>query len=307
MNLAPIVLFVYNRPYNTKLLLESLEQNYLSKSSTLYIYCDGPKTNLNKNEIDKIQQVKDIIYKIKFCKKVIIVESPTNKGLANSVIDGISEILKIYEKIIVLEDDLILGTNFLEYMNISLNKYENESRVMQISAFQFPIIDENNKSFFLPVITTWGWGTWKRVWENVDFEPIDWDIFLSNRNNRKKFDLNGSYPYSKMLDLQMKKNEYGSWGIRFYFDIFKKNGLTLFPSHPFVQHTDSDFSGTHKSDYINLNFKNWNSKSKVDNFPTIVDSDFLMFKYLTNYYNKRKSIIGILKRIQFRLKQLFIK
>lgn len=307
MNLAPIVLFVYNRPYHTKLLLDSLKQNKLSKDSTLYIYCDGPKTNLNKNEIEKILEVKKLINEINFCKEIIIVESSTNKGLANSVINGITEIFKLHDKIIVLEDDLLLGTNFLEYMNISLNKYETVSQVMQISGFQFPIILENKQSFFLPVITTWGWGTWKRVWNNVDFEPIDWNIFLSNKNNRKKFDLSYSYPYSKMLELQMKQNDYGSWGIRFYFDIFKKNGITLFPSHSFIQHTDGDFSGTHKSDYINLNFTNWNKQYKVDFYPSILDTDLIMFKKLTKYYKKRKSIIGILKRIIFRFKQLFQK
>jgi hypothetical protein len=307
MNLAPIVLFVYNRPYHTKLLLESLELNNLSKDSTLYIYCDGPKTNLNKNEIEKIQQVKKLIHQIDFCKETIIVESSTNKGLANSIIYGISEIFKTHDKIIVLEDDLILGTNFLDYMNYSLIKYETANRVMQISGFQFPIIHENNQSFFMPVITTWGWGTWKRVWHTVDFEPIDWNNFLSNKFNRKKFDLNGSYPYSKMLDLQMKKNHYGSWGIRFYFDVFKKNGLTLFPTHSFIQHTDGDFSGTHKSDYINLNFRNWNRHYKVNFYPSLIETDYLMFKKLTKFYKKRKSITGILKRITFRLKQLLQK
>ncbi|MDR2521309.1 MAG: hypothetical protein LBC72_01970, partial [Spirochaetaceae bacterium] len=41
--LAPVVLFVYNRPEHTLQTLEALKKNTLASESILYIFADGPK------------------------------------------------------------------------------------------------------------------------------------------------------------------------------------------------------------------------------------------------------------------------
>jgi len=243
MNLAPIVLFVYNRPSHTKLLLESLRNNKLAKYSTLFIYCDGPKLNSNYSELDKIKQVRQIIKNIKFCKEVVIIESLSNIGLANSVINGINDILKKYNKVIILEDDLVLTDTFLEYMNISLTKYENNFDVFQISAHTF-VTSCKNCAMFLPFTTSWGWGTWKRAWDKLDIESIGWETLFKDRSLRYKFNLNGVYNYDRML-LNQKNGLIDSWAIRWYWTVFNNNGLVLFPPHSLVENVGFDGSGTH--------------------------------------------------------------
>jgi len=42
-NLAPIVLFVYNRPDHTRQTVEALQKNELVKQSELFIYSDEAK------------------------------------------------------------------------------------------------------------------------------------------------------------------------------------------------------------------------------------------------------------------------
>lgn len=243
MNLAPIVLFVYNRPTHTKLLLESLRNNKLAKYSTLFIYCDGPKFNSTYSELERISQVRQIIRKIKFCKEVVINESSSNNGLANSVINGINDILKKYNKVIVLEDDLVLTDTFLEYMNNSLTKYENNFEVFQISAHTF-VTSEKNSAMFLPFTTSWGWGTWKRAWDKLDIDSIGWENLLKDRDLRYRFNLSGVYKYDKMLLNQMN-GLINSWAIRWYWTVFNNNGLVLFPPYSLVENVGFDGSGTH--------------------------------------------------------------
>lgn len=57
-------------------------------------------------------------------------------------------------------------------------------------------------------------------------------------------DLNGSYPYSRMLqEVLDKKSE--SWGVVWYWNLLKKKGLTLFPPASLVENIGWDGSGTH--------------------------------------------------------------
>ena len=107
--LAPIILFVYNRLEETQLTVKSLQKNFLSKESDLYIFLDGPKNNLDAK---KIESVKKYIKQIEGFKNVTIFESKFNKGLAQSVIDGVSKIMGSYNKVIVLEDDLVVSKIF---------------------------------------------------------------------------------------------------------------------------------------------------------------------------------------------------
>lgn len=127
-NLAPIVLFVYNRPWHTLQTLEALSKNTLAKESILYIYADGAK-NTNQEDIKLIHETKEIIYSKQWCKETYIIESTTNKGLANSIKIGISEIVNKYGKIIVLEDDIVVSKYFLEYMNNALKLYEDKKKL----------------------------------------------------------------------------------------------------------------------------------------------------------------------------------
>jgi GT2 family glycosyltransferase len=115
--LSPIILFVYNRPSHTEQTLKDLMQNELADQSVLYIYADGPKENATEEQIKKINEVRQLIRSKTWCKEAHIKEAEKNKGLADSIIDGGTEQVNKYGKVIVLEHDLITARGFLKYMN----------------------------------------------------------------------------------------------------------------------------------------------------------------------------------------------
>ena len=242
--LAPIVLFVYNRPDHTLQTLKALQKNYLADKSTLFIYSDGPKNNALDIDIENISKVRKIIKDQKWCRDVIIIESKINKGLANSVIEGVSEIVNKFGKVIVLEDDLITSKEFLKYVNNALEIYSNEEKVYGIAGYTIQNNLIGKETFFLPISSSWGWATWKRAWK--DFETNGLKLLNAIEKHKNEFDF-GGYEYFKMLEDQVN-NKNSSWAIRFYASVFLKKGLFLFPDYTFIKNIGFDNSGTHCND-----------------------------------------------------------
>ena len=157
---APIVLFVYNRPDHTCTCLEYLERNELAAESELYIFADGAKPG-SESSVAAVRQV--IARPWKF-RRVTVVERPENRGLAANVIDGVSTLLEQYDRVIVLEDDLVVAPYFLRFMNDALELYRDEPRVGHIQACDFTHDRSLPDIFLIKFTGSWGWGTWRRAW-----------------------------------------------------------------------------------------------------------------------------------------------
>jgi len=291
-NLAPIILFVYNRPEHTRKTLLALSENNLASESILYIYCDGITSDATAELKVKNDLVKKVIKEQQWCKEVFIVESETNKGLANSVISGVTEIVNQYGKIIVLEDDLIIANSFLDYMNNALNLYENSPEVIQVSGFSFPTpkIKATNSSYFLTLTSTWGWATWKSAWDTIDFECSDYVILKKDKKLAHQFNYKGSYNYKKMFLQQMESIKISSWGIRFYWNAFKQNAVVLFPDKSLVFNNGWDSTGKHKDSYDIFPMSDWDSIYKIKKFPELIKTDEKTNKIIARYLRKRTSI-----------------
>lgn len=238
--LAPIVLFVYNRLWHTQQTVEALQKNELAADSDLFIFSDGAKNTEDQYKVDEVRQY---LKTITGFKSVAIEESQQNKGLANSIIHGVTQIVNRFGKIIVLEDDLITSKYFLQYMNNNLVLYYNFNEVISIHGFVYPIKDLP-ETFFLRGADCWGWATWKRGWDI--FEPNGGKLLekLTEKKLAQEFDFNSTYPYIQMLKEQIAgKNN--SWAIRWYASAFLADKLTLYPGKTLIKNIGYDNSGTH--------------------------------------------------------------
>ncbi|AKD04462.1 glycosyl transferase [Pontibacter korlensis] len=249
MKLAPIVLFVYNRPLHTQRTVEALLKNALAAESDLYIYADAAKS---EESVSKVLQVRDYIKNIKGFRSLHIVERDTNLGLAESVILGVTDVVNQYGKVIVVEDDLVTSPYFLTYMNKGLDLYQSDDEVISIHAYTYPIKMKGVKTFFLKGADCWGWATWKRGWSLFDKDGQKLLNQIKRNNLSKAFDFNGSYPYTQMLQKQISgKND--SWAIRWYASAFLHNKYTLYPAKSLIQNIGLDLSGTHSDTTGNYN------------------------------------------------------
>lgn len=240
-NLAPIILFVYNRPDHTKQTIEALQKNELAKESELFIYSDEAK---NEEAQERVDEVRAYINGVQGFKKVTIVKREKNWGLADSIIDGVTKIVNEYGKIIVLEDDLVTSPYFLRFMNESLDFYEKEEKVWHISGWNYPIKTNGLEDVFLwRVMNCWGWATWSSRWEHFE-KNVHKSIIEFSKNDIKQFNLDGNEDFWGQV-LANKEHKINTWAIFWYATIFKKDALCLNPVQTFVENIGHDGSGIH--------------------------------------------------------------
>jgi hypothetical protein len=212
----------------TQKTVNALQSNFLAKESNLYIFSDGPR---NDQDNKKITKIREYIHTISGFNSVIVIESVKNKGLANSIIEGVTKVICKYGKAIVLEDDLITIPNFLEFMNQALTYYKDIPKIFSISGYSMnlPSLKHTKKDYYLGYrASSWGWGTWLDRWEKVDWEVKDYDHFKKNPLKQMRF-IRGGSDMPGMLRNQMN-GRIDSWAIRWCYHQFNEDLLTLFPS-----------------------------------------------------------------------------
>jgi hypothetical protein len=109
--------------------------------------------------------------------------------------------------------------------------------------FDVPSLADSQEALFLPMTTSWGWATWKRAWDQFDPSASGWRERLVGADARR-FDLGGRYDYRRMLERQMN-GRVDSWAIRWYYSVFAKGGLVLYPPRTLVVNGGFDGTGTH--------------------------------------------------------------
>lgn len=244
--LAPVVVFVYNRPDHTRQTIEALSRNYLANQTDIFIYSDEAKSTKEEVKVRQVRTYIDSLSEKKWFKSVKVNKANFNRGLANSVITGVSEIINKYGKAIVVEDDLVSTKDFLQYMNDALIYYENHEKIWSISGFNIPIkIPTNYKSdvYLSYRGASWGWATWKDRWEIVDWEVQDYNIFKYDTELREKLN-RGGRDMADMLDAQMA-GKIDSWAIRWCYTQSKLDMYTIYPVDSKIKNIGLDGTGTH--------------------------------------------------------------
>jgi GR25 family glycosyltransferase involved in LPS biosynthesis len=243
MVLAPIVLFTYKRLDTLRQTVEALQKNYLAAESDIYIYSDAAKGGVDQEAVDGVRAY---IQSIDGFKTITIYESEYNKGLATSIIEGVSQVLQIHEAVIVLEDDLVSTNNFLDFMNETLVKFKEEKTVFSISGFSFNLRIQDKylfDSYFLNRGWSWGWATWRDRWGKIDWEIKDYDEFIKDSKAQKMFAEGGS-DLNGMLKKQMNNN-LDSWAIRWFYNQFRSQGLTVYPVQSKILNEGFGINATH--------------------------------------------------------------
>jgi hypothetical protein len=283
--LAPIALFVYNRPEHTRRTLQFLQQNELAADSCLFIFSDGPK---NAKQAEKVAEVRALIKQVEGFKSVEIIERSSNLGLANSVISGVSLLMEQFGRAIVFEDDLITSPYTLRYFNDALARYQNEEKVMHIGAYMYPLplpeSEQLSETFFFRAATSWGWATWARAWQqfNPDVEAL---MKQFDSEQKHQFSIEGSMNFWKQMQ-ELKAGRNNSWAIRWYASIFLKGGLTLNPAHSLVSNIGHDGSGVHSG--INEIYNVSIHPQPVKHFPELIAEHVGAYDLIKAFLKNRK-------------------
>lgn len=235
--LAPIILFVYNRVDNTAKTIEHLKNNYLAQESELYIFSDGGR---DEKSWALVHKVREFIRTITGFKAVHIIERPCNYYLERNVIEGVGEVLSKHESVIVLEDDMCTSPYYLTYMNEALELYRDNRQIMHVSGFTNLDIPQYGDIYFTPHMAGSGWGTWRERWAKfVHYKSREEALDGLTQADLDVITYNGNFDCLKSLDRKPIP-----WDICWKIVIYRNGGLTVNPTQTLLRNIGLS-GGTH--------------------------------------------------------------
>jgi hypothetical protein len=295
MILAPVIIFNYNRPDHSQHVWDALSRNELAKETELCLYCDGPKANASdemRQRIAKLhEQAKqyaiDAPKEGKF-KAVHVVCADVNKGLANSIIGGVSEVIAMHGRVIVLEDDLLTSPYFLKYINEGLERYDTRKSVFTICANRPPVnkmqipVDYEYDVFVSQRVMSTGWATWKDRWKQVD-----WSMMYLDELKRHPYQVDAINRCGRdlmwMLELQ-RDGKIDSWAVQYCYAHFANHAVAILPCVPYVDNIGFDGTGVHCADIGNEIQNDLSLAPKNPRMPNSIYEDSRIINAFYNYY-----------------------
>lgn len=288
---APVVIFAYNREGHLRKTIEALEKNAGIKETDVYVFADRYEEERDREKTEAVRAYLAEWEGKHLCKSVTVEYAMEHRGLAASVIYGVTKVITQYNRVIVLEDDLLLSKDFLNYMNGALDFYEKE-KVWSISGYSFPmksLEDYSHDVFYSYRASSWGWGTWKDRWDTIDWEVKDYFEFIQDRQRIKSFHRGGT-DLTGMLCEQMEGKR-DSWAIRWCFAQNKQGMPSVYPKISRVANIGFDGSGTHcfaSSEYdTQLNQRETSCKFEVLSLDRRLVKEF-RDKYSDTFWKKVK-------------------
>jgi len=308
MYLTPVAVFLYNRPDHARQLLDSLLNCTRLEECDVYLFCDGVK---KPEHAAGVRAARAVAREFASRLKAKVIEREQNLGLARSSVSGVTELFQQHGRVVVLEDDFILHPFFLDFMLQSLDRYVDDERVAQVAGFTFPIkTPEKSDSFFLPLISSWGWATWHRAWKLFSWDMrAALEMLDANPQLRARFSLDDTYPFADIMRLAAE-GQVDSWAIRWYWQTFSAHKLTLYPRRSLVWQNGFDETATNtKGAWHGMQAplnrfiqKRWEHSIS---FPSSVQVDEIAFESLKTFY-RRGSSGRPLARLKRMLKRVLV-
>ncbi|MDD5528275.1 MAG: glycosyltransferase family A protein [Patescibacteria group bacterium] len=257
--MVPVALFAYNRPQNLPRTLACLKNNRID---LLYIFSDGPK---NEADEKKVREVREILDQIDWVKTEKIYQEK-NIGLSESVISGVNKVLERYDRIICVEDDICVADGFYEYMKACLEKYRDNPEITGVTGMRYPLPSSTVKNypydvFFFPRFLSWGWGTWRRSWQSMDFDRES----IANKIRSAKLDTRpAGNDVKKMVERLINGALYGCWDVFCSVNMLLNKQFFVWPSYNMVENSGL-YEGTHASGKP----RTWELKWDKEKFPQL--------------------------------------
>lgn len=245
---CPVLLITFNRPEHTKQTIDALR---VQQPPLVYVFQDGPRSG---NDVDAMNcpKVREVIENgIDWPCELHTSFSAINRGCRDAIIYAITEVLKLHESVVVVEDDIITSPAFYSYMCKALNYYKDRKTVFSISGHshspsRFVVPEDYGYDVFAsPRLFNWGWGTWRDRWEQADWSFSYYEDFMNHPSEKQAFCRGGD---DLLPMLANEKNGCSSaWDIQFAFAHFKNHAVSIVPCVSYTMNIGQDGSGTHCS------------------------------------------------------------
>jgi len=246
-SLKTAVLFIiFNRIDVTAKVFESLKA---ARPQRLYIAGDGPRKNVPGDE-ESCNEARSIVTKVDWDCKVYTLFNEKNQGSKYGIIAAIDWFFSQEEEGIILEHDCLPSDFFFEFCSTLLHYYRNDPRVMHIagSNLQFGIKRGNASYYFSRIASSWGWASWRRVWQSTNREMIAFPQF---EKEGQMMNIVSDRRIANWLISMLKKVYEGTittWDFPHGYSIACNNGLCITPNENLISNIGFGEGATHTTD-----------------------------------------------------------
>lgn len=299
---SPVALFIYNRPDKVRKTIEKALQSNGAENRFWYVFQDGPFENEDIVKVEKCSEIAESLLKN---IPHNIVKSNINQGLKQSIISGVSSVLRENDSLIVLEDDILVADVFFDSMDHLLEEFKHHSEVMHINGYTNIVEEECNYTLLFDM-TCWGWATWADRWKYFESNP-DRILMRLIEIGFKEFPYLHKYldRYHQLLTNHYHLNE--TWAILWQYSILLNGGCCVGISRSLTTNIGNDGSGEHKFEFNEIqkigvfNYDIKNDLKIVDCRTFLKESDLKVISdfqkmFLLSIQFSRKNLLKMLLR-----------
>lgn len=296
-----LAFFVYKRPEHTRQVVQSIIEN---KFCNIYIFQDGLRDQKDEENWKKVQEVIRPLQNLEGAYVEVHI-SDMNKGLANSITQGITYVLEKHKAVIALEDDILLGKDYHRYASVCFEKYENVPRVMSICAAGASDAVVADKSYmknyeydvyFTYRLSSEAFGTWRDRWKLYRREREVAEALWNDDEKKKRLGELAGKDNLIYLDIIIHHPEkIDTWA--FYWTVLQvmSSGVTVTPIKALSTDIGRDGSGTNSTGTPTRQFFSLICEFP-QNFRIPEEKNVFVDKYLTRRQNIVVETPGLLLR-----------
>ena len=243
MSNTAIAIFGFRRPNHLLRVMRALLVQLQARPCQIpvHVFLDGPRSS---DDLQRVADCRALADQFSNTHGWAVSASDKNKGLYESIYSGVSSLFDEYERVVVLEDDILTSPNFLDYIIDGLNIYSLDARVASIHGYLPPINGSLPDTFFLRGADCWGWATWRDRWSDFRHDAAEMLKEIREQSLEKEFNMGGGVPNTRLLELTSLQS-INSWAICWHASCFLANRYTLYPGKSLVKNIGLDSTGEH--------------------------------------------------------------
>ena len=240
-----ILLLIFNRLDLTKKTFQAIKA---TKPTKLYIASDGPRNHI-KGERELVLKVRDyVISNIDWESQVKTRFNTDNIGCGPNVKSSIDWFFTHEEEGIIIEDDCVAEESFFDYCEELLDRFKDDHRIGMISGTNhitknYPMA--HSYAFSKHKACWGGWATWKRSWNNMDFD-MDWLMTNNSKNIIRNMGYGkASFYFWKRAIKLIAQKKVSAWDWQWYFSLAAQGQLCIFPKNNLISNIGFTEDATH--------------------------------------------------------------
>jgi hypothetical protein len=247
---CPVLLIVFNRPSLTRRVLDALRAANVNR---IYVAADGPRPH-HTEDLARTREVRSLISAIDWTSEVCTSFQTHNLGCKRAVSSAIDWFFAHEERGIILEDDCVPIDAFFPYCEALLSRYQDDSRIAQISGSTFIAPPKVGSYWFSKYADIWGWASWRRAWRLADMTMTAWPEWRDAGGLAK---LPGSTPgfanyWTRMFD-DAYNDLVDTWDFAWMFACWRHGMMSVLPATPQIANIGFGPDATHTPHFDRAN------------------------------------------------------